>query len=422
MLFLILGKHLLRSGPEGTWWYDDTLTWVTGLLALAWLVWFFVRRYLRARSLKRRPRRRNYRLLKRIAKTKRELSSQYLRPGFSGNIHAVGIGRLDGTNEYCIQVFINDPDQELWAGAGAATLPGNYRGVSLVPIEMPMAAFLSDAGFGAETRNKYSRGIRERQEVIVGGISGANTNLTGESGTIGYFCTRKSKLPRRKEIHLLSNSHVFADLRRVNVDDSDLIMQPSPGEPAGNRPIATLVNFSALKFDGDTNDPNHVDAAVAKLWAPLEHQPLIPLIGAVKGYVPTKDVEIGEAARKFGRTTGYTEGHVFSIYLDIWIKYDRTGQSAFFQDQFLIEPALPDFNRFVAGGDSGSLVVDAGQHAIGLIFAGMAELPQSLQPTTETKTVAETDPATAKPRRIESYGVANPISEVLDRLKIDLLV
>jgi hypothetical protein len=32
------------------------------------------------------------------------------------------------------------------------------------------------------------------------------------------------------------------------------------------------------------------------------------------------------------------------------------------------------------------------------------------------------DPATTKPERIESYGVANPISEVLERLKIELLV
>lgn len=423
MFLFVLRQIKLWTSPAGTmWWYYDAMTWVVAALVLAWLVWFCVRRYRMAWALRRRPRPTNYRLLRRIAKTKSELSSQYLRPGFSGNIHAVGIGTLDGSDEYCIQVFINDANQELWAGAGAAALPNSYSGVPLVLIEMPMAGFLSQTGIGSETQNQYPHGIRERQEVIVGGISGANTNLTGESGTIGYFCTRKSKLPRRKEIHLLSNSHVFADLRRVNVDDSDLIMQPSPGEPASNRPIGVLVNFSALKFNGNTNDPNFVDAAIAKLWAPMEHQPLIPLIGAVKGYVRAKDVEIGEAARKFGRTTGYTEGQVFSIYLDIWIRYDRTGQSAFFHDQFLIEPSLPEFTRFVAGGDSGSLVVDKQQHAIGLIFAGMAELPESLPAKTEPSTAVEIDPTIAKPKRIESYGVANPISEVLDRLKIDLLV
>jgi hypothetical protein len=419
---LILGRHLLWSSPDGTWWYDDAVTWITGALLLAWLVWFLVQRYLRARGFRRRPRRTNYRLLKRTARIKRELSSQYLRPSFSANIHAVGIGRLGG-GDYCIHVFLNDADDELWAGSGAATLPNSYRGVPVVPIEMPMAGFLSDAGFGSVVMApKYPHGIRDPQEVIIGGISGAHTNLSGQSGTIGYFCTRKSKLPRRKEVHLLSNRHVFADLGKAKVDDADLIVQPSPGEPASNRPIGTLASFSALKFDNDINEPNHVDAAIAKLWAPLAHKALIPLIGSVKGYVATKDVEIGEAVRKFGRTTGYTEGKIFSICLDISIRYDRTGKSAFFQDQFLIEPDLPQFTKFVSGGDSGSLLVDAEQHAIGLIFAGMSELPESLPVPSNTKAVAGIDPATDRPKRIESYGVANPISEVLDRLKIELLV
>jgi hypothetical protein len=246
--------------------------------------------------------------------------------------------------------------------------------------------------------------------------------LTGQSGTIGYFCTRKSKWPRRKEVYLLSNSHVFADLRKAKVDDGDLIMQPSPGEPASNRPIGALVNFSALKFDGDIKEPNHIDAAIARLWEPHQHKPVIPLIGAVKGYVAKKEIAIGEAARKFGRTTGYTEGRIFSIYLDIWIQYDRTGQAAFFQNQFLIEPATPTFTKFVDKGDSGSLVVDAKQYAIGLIFAGMSRAPESSTALPDIEANAGSDPAPNKPKRIESYGVANPISEVLDRLKIELLV
>src|SRR6185295_6632405 len=108
-------------------------------------------------------------------------------------------------------------------------------------------------------------------------------------------------------------------------------------------------------------------------------KPVIPLIGAIKGYVKKENVELGEVARKFGRTTGYTEGRVFSVNLDIWIRYDRTGQSAFFQNQILIEPSLPRFAKFVSKGDSGSLVVDGEQRALGLIFAGMAELPETVR-------------------------------------------
>jgi hypothetical protein len=422
ILFFFKTYSYSRSDGRGgtiTYTYSDQYTWIVAALALAWLTWFLVSRYRRARALRRPPRRANNALLKRVVKIKTELSQTYLRPGFSRTIHAIGIGKLPGRDGYCIQVFLNDINAEIWTGAGAATLPPSHRGVPLVPIEMPKAGFLAAAGLASvAVSDRYPNGIREHQEIIVGGISGANTNLTGQSGTIGYFCTRKSKLPRRKEIHLLSNAHVFVDLLKAKVDDSDLIMQPSPGEPASNRPIGALVNYSALKFDGEVNEPNHVDAAIAKLWGLQLHKPLIPLIGAVKGYVPKKDIEVGEAVRKFGRTTGYTEGRIFSIYLDIWIRYDRTGQSAFFKDQILIEPTSPSHTTFVSKGDSGSLLVDAKQHAVGLIFGGISELLESMKATATVRT----EWPGPKPQKIESYGVANPISEVLDRLKIELVV
>ncbi len=84
-------------------------------------------------------------MLKRVIKRKRELSSQYLQPGFSNTIHAIGIGRLDNSNDFCIQVFVSDAKAELWPGAGARGFRGSYRGVPVVLIEMPMASFLSAA-------------------------------------------------------------------------------------------------------------------------------------------------------------------------------------------------------------------------------------------------------------------------------------
>lgn len=412
MGLLVLEKHLIWSGPNAEggisfYYYYDAITWVVGALVLTGVTWFLVTRYLRALRLRRRPRRVNHKLLKRVVKIKSELSRRFLPLGISNNIHAVGIGLLAGAAEqYCIQVFVNDAAQELWAGSGATPLPGSYRGVPLVLIEMPAASFLSAAGLP----------IRDRQEVIIGGISGANSNLSGQSGTIGYFCTRKSRFSRLKETHLLSNSHVFADLQKATVDEGDLIMQPSPGEPGNNRPIGTLVNFSALKFEGDVHEPNHVDAAIAKLWSTQQHKPLLPFIGAVKGYVNKEDIKVGEAARKFGRTTGYTEGHIFSIYLDIWIRYDRTRQSAFFENQLLVEPASA-FQKFVAKGDSGSLLVDENQHAIGLIFGGMSEAPETTHPAPNSGAAPIN-----KPQKIEGYGVANPITDVMERLKIELIV
>lgn len=409
------------DGRGGTiTYYLDEVTWVVAALAAAWLAWLLVRRWRRALSLKRRPRRADGAALKRVVRHKDELSSRYLRPGFSRNIHAVGVGLAGGA--YCIQVFVADAADELWDGAGATALPDRFRGVPLVLFEMPPAGFLSDADASQQASGEHHpEGIRDAQEVIVGGISGAHANLAGQSGTIGYFCTRRSVLPRRREVYLLSNSHVFADLRKKGIDEADVIMQPSPGEPSSNRPVGTLVDFSSLKFEDDAQDANHVDAAIARLWGAQPHKPVIPFVGAVKGYVEMKDVEIGEAARKFGRTTGYTEGRVLSVHFDVRVRYDRTGQTAFFRDQLLVEPDAPRFPRFVAKGDSGSLLVDARQHAIGLIFAGKSDAALTRATQTEAGRAQTTDAAAEKPRRVEGYGVANPIGEVLSRLKIELL-
>jgi hypothetical protein len=225
-------------------------------------------------------------------------------------------------------------------------------------------------------------------------------------------------LRKSHDVFLLSNSHVFADLRRTKIDQSDLIMQPSPGEPGSNRPIGSLVNFSPMIMTGDIDQPNHIDAALAQLWPQQTHGPVIPLIGEVKGFAKKEQVQVGERVRKFGRTSGYTEGEIFSICLDIRIRYDRTGQIAFFRDQLLIEPLAPDFQRFVGKGDSGSLLVDEGQYAVGLIFAGAAEAVK----TEEVVNKSASSSTDVKPKRIEAYGVANPISEVLDRMKVELLI
>jgi len=414
-----LGQHILYTTTDGrgrvaVHYYYDAVTWVVLALTVAWVVWLLARPSLRARRLRRKPRRRDKRTLKRVANAKRKLSQIYLGLGFSANIHAVGVGLLGGRpGAYCIQVFVADAGAEMWAGAGAERPPATFRGVPVEIIETPAMVFMSEAA-SAETPpwERFTGGIREPQEVLVGGVSGANTNLSGESGTIGYFCTRRSRLRRPRDVYLLSNCHVFADLRKTRADEGDLIMHPSPGEAATGRPVAALVNFSALKFGGGTDDPNHVDAALAKLWGTQKHAPLIPFVGAVEGHVGKGEVELGEAARKCGRTTYYTEGRVLSINLDIRIGYDRTGQSAYFEDQILVEPA-PPHARFVAPGDSGSLVLDEGRHAIGLVFAGTSG---------PRKPGAETDPAANEPRRVEGCGVANPIAEVLDRMKIELVV
>jgi hypothetical protein len=400
--------------------YNSEVTWVVAVLVLAWVAWYFIRRYLRARSMRRKPQRKNRKPLKNTLRIKNELSSNWLKKGISKKIHAIGIGKLAG-GEHCIQIFINDSNDKMFEDS-AGPIPARYKKIPLVLVEMPEAVFisaeLSTADHSAHfSDEEYRKVIREQQDVIMGGISGANTNLDGNCGTIGYFVRKKTFLPRKTDVYLLSNSHVFVDLKKSAVDEHDLIMQPSPGEAATSRAIGELIAFTALKFDNDNADANHIDAAVAKLWKQQAYQPLIPMIGAVKGFVKKEDVEVGESSRKCGRTTGFTSGSVFSIHLDIRIKYDRTGQEAFFKDQFLIKPDETQSARFVGPGDSGSLVVDENNYATGLIFAGAGSALKLKDLGLET--IANDGAVVVE--QLDNYGVANPISEVLSKLNLELL-
>lgn len=392
--------------------YNWTITSVVAVLVVAWVVWHVVQRIWR-RNAKRRVRRQsNDARLKRVVKAKDELSAVWLRRCASKKIHAVGVGKLTN-GEPCIQIFINDLSSQMFEGQSGSDLPADYKGVPLVLVAMPQASFLSGEDHYSFSADEYRNLIREKQDVIMGGISGANSNLDGECGTIGYFCRKRNLFGRKSDVYLLSNSHVFADLRRATVDEHDMIMQPSPGEPGANRAVAELTNFAHPKLENDTNEANFVDAAIAKLWKQEVHKPLVPMIGEVRGFVDKADVEVGEGARKFGRTTGFTNGSVFSIYLDIWVRYDRTGQSSFFKNQFLIEPDKSNYTKFVDKGDSGSLVVDTDNNASGLIFAGA---------NGDIKLKSDADGDQPKiVKTVNNYGVANPISEVIKRLNIELL-
>ena len=60
MVFLIFGRHLMWSRSDGrggtiSYYYYDAITWIVASLVLAWLTWFFVRRYRRAASAQRQP-------------------------------------------------------------------------------------------------------------------------------------------------------------------------------------------------------------------------------------------------------------------------------------------------------------------------------------------------------------------------------
>ncbi|HQU82711.1 MAG TPA: hypothetical protein PKY59_06290, partial [Pyrinomonadaceae bacterium] len=257
----------------------------------------------------------NLRKLKKAVSVKNELTEKWLKKRKSANIHAIGVGKIDGTDEFCIQVFVEDANGEMLEDPPTQLLPQEYRDLPIVIYEMPRADFLN---FRVNSQDFSEAEARKPHEILKGGISGANANLSSDYGTIGYFfrpnfIDKAAHIFLKKHIYLLSNSHVFADLTKKEKDDSDLIMHPSPGDPAASKAVAELYDYAPIIFGGDVENPNFIDAAIAKIFRGQSHKLEIPKIGKITDFLRKEQVTLRSNCRKFGRTTGFTSGKIFSI-------------------------------------------------------------------------------------------------------------
>ena len=196
-----------------------------------------------------------------------------------------------------------------------------------------------------------------------GGVSIGHYRIT--AGTLGVVV-------RRAGVRLiLSNNHVLANSNSAGVGDA--ILQPGPYDGGtSNDRIATLEEFVPIVFDSfwdwllslfGISRPvrNVVDAAVGRPLADAVVSDEILEIGTASGTAPPA---IGTRVRKSGRTSGLTEGEVTAISVTVRVSYGGL-RVARFRDQVVAGPMSQ-------GGDSGSLVVDAGNRAVGLLFAGSA--------------------------------------------------
>ncbi len=187
-----------------------------------------------------------------------------------------------------------------------------------------------------------------------GGTSIAHHRVT--AGTLGCIVYDRGS----GEPLILSNNHVLANA--TNGFDGraalgDLILQPAPTD-GGSRPedaIARLERVAALKEQGY----NQVDCAAAQ---PINRRLVLPeilSIGRVRGVSPPR---LGAEIKKSGRSTGLTRGIIEGVYGMLPIRFGRD-RVLYFRDQILI-------GSLDAPGDSGSLVLDEENRAVGLLFAG----------------------------------------------------
>jgi len=221
----------------------------------------------------------------------------------------------------------------------------------------------------------------------------------------GYCCggTLGSLVTRSGVKYILSNFHVFAaDVvaggNNLKAGVGDPIIQPGLIDVGCNANNAQ--NVAVLDSWMDPLNYTNVDAAIAQIGVPgmvnmVKEEGSILEIGTISD--ATVAAFLNQAVKKSGRTTGLTRSKVSGLNATVNVAYDDecaggARGTATFTGQIMIANRA---SKFLAGGDSGSLLVEdvaTNPRAVGLLFAGSS-----------------------------SVAVANPINEVLDKLNVSMV-
>lgn len=128
---------------------------------------------------------------------------------------------------------------------------------------------------------------------------------------------------------------------------------------AGNRLIKMFRPNYEMKLMKHTRASNIIDAAVAKPDRPDLITGEVLDVGSVKG---TAEPRVGMIVQKSGRSSGLTEGEVTATGVSLKVELDEE-EFGWFADQIVTDAT-------VNPGDSGSLVLNGENQAVGLVFAG----------------------------------------------------
>jgi hypothetical protein len=208
----------------------------------------------------------------------------------------------------------------------------------------------------------------KHRRPLEAGISIGHFRIT--AGTLGFFVRDDDG------VYILSNNHVLADVNRGQPGDP--ILQPGPYDErrVRNRKlrqediVGVLDRFVPISFSRS----NVVDCAIAEIFKGIGRVDgrTRAIRKHVKGTKPVTVDDLHLPVFKAGRTTGITRGRITQVEVDrlrVDMGAGSKERTALFSDQFEIEGPSPR-KRFSAGGDSGSLIVDAQGFARGLLFSG----------------------------------------------------
>lgn len=276
------------------------------------------------------------------------------------NVNAVAIGkklvRGEETDETAVKVYVETKlDRALLSDDDL--VPDQIDGMPLDVVE----AGAIQVG-GGQVIQVGPQALRRRVRPAFGGLSVAHFRVTaGTIATGAYDANAFPGIPPR--YYILSNNHVLANSNAANIGDP--VTQPGPVD-GGTVPadvIGRLARFVNIRFHQGNDRPcNFVDAAIAEV--PFEDiDRSIYWIGHVRRLGAAA---VGMIVQKTGRTTNYTTGRVTDVNATVDVNYG-SGRVARFCRQIIT-------TNMSAGGDSGSLVLDLDENAVGLLFAGSAQI------------------------------------------------
>lgn len=285
----------------------------------------------------------------------------------------VGFKYKDGkrTDEVTIRVLVGRKKKTV---SGKQQIPSEINGIRTDVIESVVMPFVASQKLDDATllvdATKYS--------TLKGGMSmGPERSVGGYVfvGTLG--CIVKDNATNNPM--LLSNFHVMCVDDGWHVGDN----MCQPGRVDGGVPNTDRVGALARAVLS-----NHVDGAICSLSGRPYDCSIIDL-GDVKG---TASAVLNSPVSKRGRTTLLTKGFVDSINATLSIDYGDGLGVVTLNNQIGIRPDTGLNPKFSDHGDSGSVVMDANNKIIGLLFGGNSS----------------------------GYTYINPISYVLSELNITI--
>jgi hypothetical protein len=289
----------------------------------------------------------------------------------------------DDAGKPALVIFVNLEGRN--PGEVIRSLPVSIRGVGVSGrLTEPFRALAGKPGGGG-----ISHTAKQTPPIKLGTSGGWGHDLAN-----GYCCggTLGSLININGEQHILSNYHVLESdtvlggNSRVK-QDGDSVIQPGLIDVGCNvanaQSVATLVVRNALPA-------SNVDAAIAKVVSGMV-DPSGAILGIGTLSAQTQPAFLNQLVKKSGRTTGLTRSSVVGLNATVSITYENecAGGTAFtktFTGQIIVNNRLKG-RSFLAGGDSGSLMVEdvaTSPKAVGLLYAGST-----------------------------AYAIANPIDEVL---------